>query len=75
MTWLHNQLGIYNIQIMLYSNSALLNAIHVHVLHRVVLTAVLQETQGLAINILLYCAISNDIFTHADFQVDGYHGC
>ena len=22
-----------------------------------------------------YVAISDGIFTHADFQVDGYHGC
>ena len=38
------------------------------------LTSVLQESQGLINNICFcYVAISDDISTHANFQVDGYH--
>ena len=36
------------------------------------LTSVLQESQGLSFSNV---AISDDISTHANFQVDGYHGC
>ena len=42
---------------------------------RRVLTSVLQESQGLTTYAFFYVAISDDISTHADFQVDGYHGC
>ena len=41
---------------------------------RRVLTSV---SQGLATNtfVMLLQCISDDISTHANFQVDGYHGC
>ena len=35
------------------------------------LTSVLQESQGLTTCV----SISDDISTHANVQVDGYHGC
>ena len=38
---------------------------------RGVFTSVLEESQGLT----TYAFVSDDISTHADFQVDGYHGC
>ena len=44
--------------------------------HFLIITSVLQESQGLTTYVCFcYVAISDDIATHADFQVDGNHGC
>ena len=49
--------------------------IHVHI---IVLRGVnISITRITRVNNICFCyvAISNDISAHADFQVDGYHGC
>ena len=40
---------------------------YIHYMYCIERTSVLQES--------CYVAISDDISAHADFQVDGYHGC